>query len=367
MRAAVQIGYGAIDEAIVVRDDMPDPAGIGAGEVRIRLRGAALNRKELFALADLRGPGIRPRPPLPHVPGADGWGVVEAVGEGVTSVAAGDRVVIYGGLHCGACRWCVAGEQSACVGYGVIGEQTWGTLADAIVVSERNVERVPDDAPADLLSCACASWVTAWRGLITAAQVRPGETVLVVGASGGVGTAAVRIASMAGARVIATTLGAVKAARVRDLGADVVIDVAQDASELPDGRGASAVANGGFAAAVLDATNGEGVDVAVDATGAATWPDAIRSLAPFGRLVTSGATSGDAPAISIREIYQRHRRIIGAPLGSRRDFRELLRALLQGRLSPVVHATLPLSRVREGLHMLARREVVGKVAIALDE
>lgn len=344
MLAAVQIGYGTIRESVRV-GQVADPAP-GAGEVLVRVHGSTLNRKDLFALENLQGPGIRPRPPLPHVNGTDAWGVVEAVGPGIRDWRAGDRVVVYPGLFCGRCEWCVRGESSACVEYGVLGEQRWGSHAELVVAPAANLERVPDDAPADALACAGGSWLTAWRGLITAAAIRPGETVLVVGASGGVGTAAIRIARLAGCRVIAVAGTAQGTALALEAGAETAIE-----------RGE------GIVERVRSLTDGRGVDAAIDSVGGATWRDTIDSLAPFGRMAICGATAGDAPAISIREIYQRHRRILGAPLGSRSEFTTLVRALVSGRLQPVVHARVPLARIQEGLEMLARREFFGKIVV----
>jgi NADPH2:quinone reductase len=346
VQAAVQIGYGAVDEAIVVRE-VPTPAP-GPGEVLVRVAGATVNRKDLFALQNLTGPGIRPRAPLPHVGGADGWGEIAAIGPQTSGWAIGERVVVYPGLHCGTCEWCLRGEQSACVCYGVLGEQGPGCHAECVVVPVRNLERVPPDVRSEDLAAACASWLTAWRALIGVAHVRPGETLLVVGASGGVGTGAIRIGALAGCRVIAAIRGPARARRAIEIGAEAVVDC-----EAED-----------FDARVRELTGGRGADVVLDSVGAATWRRSINATAPFGRMVICGATSGDRPDISVREIYQYHRRILGAPLGSRADLRDLLRAIAAGKLAPVVHAVYPLSAVREALRALESRTVFGKIVLA---
>jgi NADPH2:quinone reductase len=344
MRAAVQVGYGGIDESVRLTDvATPVPR---AGEVLVRVGGSTLNRKDLFALANLTGPGIRPRPPLPHINGTDAWGVVAATGAEVDEWRPGDRVLVYPGLYCARCAWCVRGETSACVSYGVVGEQSWGSHAEYLLVPARNLERVDADADPDVLACAGGSWLTAWHALVTVAAVRPGETVLIVGASGGVGTAAIRIARMAGCRVAAVVGTPWKADRARDIGADIVLTTAES-----------------FASRVRDFTGGRGADVALDSVGAATWRDTIQSLASFGRMAICGATSGDLPAISIREVYQHHRRILGAPLGTRSEFSALAASLVSGRLQPVVDATLPLHRLTDGLRLLERRDFFGKIAI----
>lgn len=346
MRAVVQTGYGHVRDAVHVTEvDAREP---GVDEVEVAVFQACLNRKDLFALAGLQGPGIRPLPPLPHVGGADGAGTVIRTGAHVRSLTPGDRVVVYGGLHCGTCEWCTRGEQSACVAYGVIGEQAWGCLAERVVVPARNLLRLPDTVTWHQAAAVNASWVTAWNALVRAAMVRAGETVLVTAASGGVGTGAIRIARLSGCRVIAVVGAAGKVERVRAVGADLVLLAEDD-----------------WVTAVKETTAGRGVEVAIDSVGAATWPHVIDVLAPFGRMVVCGATSGDAPVFSIRTLYQRHRRILGAPLGRLADAAAVLAAVASGRLQPVVHARLPVERVRDGLEMLARREAVGKVVIEM--
>lgn len=345
MKAAVQVGYGDPETSIAIRD-VPRPP-LEAGEVVLRVDGSTLNRKDLFALANLTGPGIRPRPPLPHVNGTDAWGTVEDVAPDVSAWRPGDRAAVYPGLFCGRCEWCLRGETSACQTYGVVGEQCWGSHAEYLVVPERNLEPVPAGMSDDALACAGGSWLTAWRALVGVANVRAGETVLVSGASGGVGTAAVSIARLAGCRVIAVAGTPWKARRLEQIGADHAIP-------------ATAIAE-----RVKDLTAGRGADAALDCVGGEAWREVIQALAPSGRMAICGATAGDSPAFSIREIYQQHRRILGAPLGTRAEFRDLVRCLAGGRLAPVVHATLPLDRITDGLRMLARREVVGKIALAV--
>lgn len=344
MRAAVQTGYG--DARAMLRvGDVPTPRP-GRDEVVVRVEGSTVNRKDLFALARLTGPGIRHPPPLPHVNGADAWGVVAAVGDGVDHWRSGDRVVVYPGLYCARCEWCVRGETSACVEYGVIGEQRWGGHAEFLAVPARNLERVPDGMSDAALACAGGSWVTAWRALVTVARVRPAETVLVVGASGGVGVGAMAVARLAGCRVVAVVGSPAKVDAVRRLGADEVL--AADAA-TPE--------------RVRAVTDGRGADVAIDSVGGPGWRRTIASLAPHGRMTICGATAGDSPEISIREIYQHHRQILGAPLGSRAEFGDLVRALAAGRLRPVVAAEMPLERIHDALRLLESRAFVGKIAV----
>jgi NADPH2:quinone reductase len=344
MRAVVQTGYGELHSSLRL-DDVPIPVP-AAGEVVVRVEGSTLNRKDLFAVARLTGPGIRRRPPLPHVNGTDAWGTVARVGESVDGWQEGDRVVVYPGLYCGRCEWCRRGETSACIEYGVVGEQRWGSHAEYMAVPAVNLERVPSRMPARALTCAGGSWLTAWRALIRVATIRAGETVLIVGASGGVGTGAIAVARLAGCPVIAVVGSESKIEAVRDLGADHVLLADDDVDER-----------------VRSLTGGRGVDVALDCVGGAGWRRTIASLAPLGRMTICGATAGDNPDISIREIYQQHRQILGAPLGTRAEFHDLVRCLASGRLRPIVHAELPLERIHDGLRMLESRSFVGKIAV----
>jgi NADPH:quinone reductase-like Zn-dependent oxidoreductase len=344
MRAAVQTGYGDLDSNLRLREvPRPNPA---PGEVVVRVQGSTLNRKDLFALARLTGPGIRRRAPLPHVNGTDAWGTVARVGDGVDEWQRGDRVLVYPGLYCRRCAWCARGETSACVEYGVVGEQRWGSHAEFMSVPAVNLERVPDGMPEAALTCAGGSWLTAWRALVSVARVRAGESVLVVGASGGVGTGAIALARLAGCRVIAVVGSESKLEMVHKLGADHVF-----------------LSGDAVAERVRSVTEGRGVEVALDCVGGAGWRRTIASLAPLGRMAICGATAGDGPEISIREIYQQHRQILGAPLGSRGEFTDLVRCLASGMLRPIVHAEIPLERIHDGLRLLESRAFVGKIAV----
>ena len=300
----------------------------------MRVGGTTLNRKDLFALVNLTGPGIRQRPPLPHINGTDTWGTVVAIGADVRDWAEGDRVVVYPGLFCGRCEWCLRGETSACLSYGVIGEQCWGSHADFVRVPARNLERVPDGLSADALACAGGSWLTAWRALVTVARLAPGETLLVTGASGGVGTRGDRHWP--------------PRRRARHRGGRIRLE---DRPRESDGRGrGAAVRRTSVAAACATLTSGRGADVALDCVGGAGWRQTINALARFGRMAICGATDGDRPDISIREIYQQHRRILGAPLGSRAEFRDLVACLASGRLTPVCMRPCRSSHSRRPAH-----------------
>jgi len=345
MQAAVLCEHGDIDALRVMSWPVPTAT---VGEVRVRVRAAALNRADLSIIRGLSGPGIRPKH-LPLIPGVDLAGEIDALGKGVDTAqwAVGDRVVAYPGVFCGTCRACERGEESMCERYQIIGEERHGGFAEYTVVPASNLARVPDGVPFDVAAAAPATFTTAWRMLVTCARLTPGDTVLVVGVGSGVSTAAIAIARRVGATVLGTTSVPAKADAARALGASAVISGYDEP----------------FDDWVMEQTNHRGVDVVIDSVGAATWRSSIRSLTPGGALVVCGATSGDEPSISIRELYQHHRRILGAPLGNRREFRRVMRLVFDGELVPVIDRRYPLTAIGEALERLANREQFGKVVV----
>jgi NADPH:quinone reductase-like Zn-dependent oxidoreductase len=321
----------------------PEP---GPGEVRLRVAAAALNHLDVFGRTGVSGPGIREHH-YPHVSGVDVAGTVDVAGAGVEDPRTGTPVVVYAGISCGRCELCHRGETSMCRDYRIFGEQTWGGLAEYAIVPAANLMTLPDGFDLTAAAAAPAAFTTAWRLLVTAGQIRPGERVLVVGAGGGVASAALAIALAAGAQVYATSSSGWKLERALALGALSGVN----SSERDFGDWA------------MEVTGGRGMDLVVDSVGAATWRRSIRSLAPGGRLCVCGATSGDAPDISIRELYQSHRRILGAPMGGRKDFDAAMAMVLGGRLKPVIHAVYPLERTGEALDELEAGRQFGKIVI----
>jgi NADPH:quinone reductase-like Zn-dependent oxidoreductase len=254
--------------------DLPAPPPPAAGEVRIAIRAAALNHLDLFVVR-----GLPYDIAFPHILGADGAGVVDAVGDGVSRVKIGDRVMINPGISDYTCAYCRAGEHSLCTTFRMLGEHLPGTIAEWVVVPVQNVEPVPVlEPPLTWAEAAAFSLVTltAWRMLVTRAAVQPGETVLVWGIGGGAALAALRVAKLRGARVIATSSSDAKLATAKTLGADVVLNHRTQA----------------VAREVRAHTGGRGAEVVVDNVGEATWEESLRALARGGRLVTCGATTG---------------------------------------------------------------------------
>ncbi len=346
MKAVVIREHGGLDKLLL--EDVPTPRP-GPGDALVRVRAVALNNLDIWARSG--PPGGRPVYPwrerrLPITTGVDVAGVVEEVGPDAGQVAVGDRVVINSILYCGRCEWCLAGEQSMCREYRIYGEHTPGGMAEFTVAPAKNLLRIPDDLPFERAAAAPVCCTTAWRMLVTVGRLRAGEDLLVVGASGGVGSAALAIGKRAGARVFALVAGEEKARKAAALG---VIPI--DRTRHPS-----------FSERVLEVTR-MGVHVVADPVGAPTWPESIRSLRPGGRMVVCGASGGERPNIDIREVYQRHRQILGAPMGNVSDFETVMDLVFRGEIDPVIHTVLPLSQVREAHRAFEAREHFGKIVL----
>ncbi|HTY40846.1 MAG TPA: zinc-binding dehydrogenase [Thermoanaerobaculia bacterium] len=323
--------------------DRPDPEP-GPGEARVAVRAAAMNRLDVFVRDGI--PGV----PLPQIPGADGAGIVDAVGAGVTGLAPGDRVLVQPGLYCNECEFCRAGEQSLCVNYRIVGEHAAGTFAERVVLPRRNLFSIPAGLSFAEAAAFPLAYQTAWRMIVGRAAVRPGETVLVHGAGGGVGAAALEIAVLAGARVFATTSGADKASRARESGAEATIDYrTEDVLQ-----------------AVRRLTDKRGVDVVVDTVGEATWMTSLKIAAKGGRIVTCGATSGPNPKEEIRLVFWKQLSILGSTMANDHEFRTLYAAVASGRLRPRVDRVFPFSRAAEAYRYLEEGRHHGKLVLVPD-
>ena len=324
--------------------ELPDPEP-GPGEVVVAVAAVGLNHLDLWVR---RGalPGVEPR--LPHVGGSEVAGRVEAIGVGVEGWAPGDRVVLNPGLWCGRCEWCLRGEESMCLRYGILGEHVAGGAAERISVPAANLLALPDGYDFERAAAAPLVFQTAWRALIGRAGLRAGEIVLVTGASGGVSTAAIQIARLAGATVYAVTSGPQNVRRVEELGAELVIDRLEES----------------FSRRVWRETGKRGVDVVIDSVGEAIWEDAVRTLARGGRLVTYGATTGPLGRLDIPPLFWRQIQVIGSTMGSRSEFERVMRLVFEERLRPIVDEVLPLERIREAHERLERGDVFGKLLLA---
>jgi NADPH2:quinone reductase len=344
MKAVFLTAHGGND--VLSFGDQPDPVP-GAGEVLVRIEAAALNGLDIFVRNGIPGVPVT----FPHVPGADGTGVVEALGEGVKGPAPGTRVVLQPGLSCGTCEFCLAGEGSLCVSFRILGEHLAGTFAEKVAVPRANVYPAPGRLSPEKAAAFPLVGLTAWRMLVTRAALRPGETVLVHGIGGGVSTMAVQIAKLCGAsRVFVTSSSKEKLEKARALGADETIDYkAADVGK-----------------AIRELTKKRGVDVVVDSVGAATWRHSLNSAAKNGRIVTCGATSGPNPEEEIRTIFWKQLTILGSTMGTDAEFTAMLSAVEAGRIDPVVDSVFPLSDARQAYERMASGAAFGKIVLKMN-
>lgn len=320
--------------------DVDDPVA-RPGEVLLGVKASSLNHLDIFVRRGI--PGIR----LPHIPGSDASGVVVAVGDGVTSVRPGDRVLVNPSFSCGRCEFCVRGDVSMCRSFKILGEHVPGACCERIVVPEENVIAIPEGLSFTDAAAVPLVFVTSWRMLITRARLRAGESVLVLGAASGVGTACIQIAKFAGARVIACAGGEEKIELCRGLGADVLVDYVRE----------------DFLKRVREETGKRGVDVCVDFVGKDTWAKSIQSLAKGGRLVTCGATTGyDAPT-DLRHVFFKQLEVIGSTMGSKSELLAPLRLIFEGRMRAVVGSVFDLEDTAEAHRMMEARKALGKIVI----
>ena len=319
----------------------PEPR---AGEVRVAIRAAAMNRLDIFVRDGI--PGV----PLPQIPGADGAGVVDAVGEGVEGFSVGERVLVQPGLYCNACEVCRSGEQSLCVTFRIVGEHVPGTFAEKVVVPARNVFSAPERLSFEQAAAFPLVYQTAWRMVVTRGDVRPGQTVLIHGGGGGAAGAVLEIARLAGARVFATTSGEEKARRLSEAGAEVVLDYRKQ----------------DVAKEIRNLTGKRGVDVVIDSVGEKTWMTSLKCAANGGRIVTCGATTGPNPTEEIRLIFWKQLSILGSTMANEREFRAMLSAVEAGHLTPRIDSTFAFSRAKEAYEHLEKGDHHGKIVLVPD-
>lgn len=320
--------------------DTPEP---GPGEVQVEIKAIGVNRADLWMRSGL--PGLKLE--MPHIPGGDGAGVVSAAGEGVSDFAIGDRVVINGTLSCGHCEACLAGQDNQCRTGGVLGEARRGSYVETIVLPPRQLLKIPDHVAFEEAAAASLVYLTAYHSLITKGDLKPGETVLIVGAGGGVNTASIQIAKLTGATVYVVGSSDNKLAQAKELGADHTINRhAED-----------------WGKAIFKMTNRRGVDVVVDNVGQATWMTSLRALTRGGRMLVVGNTSGYDIQLDSRYIFAKHLSIIGSTMSTQADFRRVMEMVFAGKLMPVIDCILPLEQAAKAHQMLEQSEVFGKIVL----
>ena len=327
---------------VLMYEDVPDPQPRN-DQVLVRVKACSLNHLDVWVRKGL--PGVK----LPHILGSDIAGEVVEIGEYVRDFKPGQRVLVAPMHFCGHCPKCLAGLQNHCREFTVLGNAVDGGNCELIAVAAANVIPIPDTL--DFIQAASVPlvFVTAWHMLVGLAAVRPGQTVLVLGASSGVGIAAIQIAKLFHCRVITTAGDEAKLEKGRALGADFGINhYKQKISEE-----------------VRKITNKEGVDIVVEHVGAATWDESVRSLKSGGKLVTCGATTGPNVSLDLRHLFARQLSLFGSYMGTMSELQEVLNHVFAGRLRPVVDRTFPLIETRAAHECLENSQMFGKVVLTL--
>jgi NADPH:quinone reductase-like Zn-dependent oxidoreductase len=325
-------------------EEIPQPAP-RPDQILVRVRACSVNHLDLWVRGGIPGLKI----PLPHVLGSDIAGEVVAVGDLCERVKPGWRVVLSPGVSCRQCRQCLSGQDNFCRRYTLFGYGTDGGNAEFLAAPEYTAIQIPDELGFKEAAAAPLVFLTAWHMLTARAQLRLGEDVLVLAASSGVGQAAIQIAKLHHCRVIATAGGEAKLAKARELGADHAIDhYAQD-----------------IAAEVKKITGKRGVDVVFEHVGQATWPKSLEALAPGGRLVTCGATTGYEGKIDLRYLFSRQLSLLGSFMGTMGELHEVLPFVFRKQLKPVIDRVYPLEEIRAAHERIENKEQFGKIVLTL--
>jgi NADPH:quinone reductase-like Zn-dependent oxidoreductase len=341
MRAAVIQQHGGLDRLRV--EEGPEPR-FAEDEVVLKVHSAGLNHLDIWVRNGRAGLEVA----MPHVLGSDAAGVVTAVGANVKNVGIGDEVVVNPGLSCGSCEFCNRGEQSGCSSFGIVGMTRPGTFAEQVAVPAGNVHPKPSHMDFDEAGAFVLSYLTAWRMLMTRAQLMPGQTVLIHGIGGGVALSALQLAKLTGARVIVTSSSDEKLARASQIGADYTINY-----EAVDD----------LAKCARDFTSGRGVDIIIDTVGAATWAIDFSAVCRGGKIALCGVTSGRHADTNLQTLYWNQLTILGSTMGSDEDLRQMLKAVTAAKLMPVIDSVTSLENVRDAMDKMETGKQFGKIVL----
>ncbi len=325
-------------------ENVPDPIP-GPDEVVVRVSACALNFLDIW---ERRGiPGLKI--PLPHISGSDVAGVIESVGAGVRHLKQGQKTVICPGISCMHCEACLAGMDSQCPGYSVLGYVTDGGYAERVKVPAVNAFPYPEGLDEAAAAAVPLVFMTSWHMLVTRCHVKAGDNVLIIGAGSGVGSAAIQIAKFFRARVIATAGSEGKLEKALHIGADCVINHSKQS----------------IRSEVKRLTESRGADIVFEHVGASTWQDSLSSLAPGGRLVTCGATTGHNVGIDIRHLFVKQISVLGSFMGTKNELLRVLHLIQEGHLRPVISDVLPLKDAARAQAILENRQHFGKVVLSV--
>ena len=323
-------------------EEAPDPK-IKASEILVRVKACALNHLDIWARSGTR----KERIPLPHISGCDISGEVVDIGNLVSGHSKGGKVLIAPGISCGICDYCSNGWDSLCDSYKIIGYETQGGYAEYVAVPGMNALPIPDKLSFEQAAAIPLVFLTAWHMLVTRARLVPGEMVLVWAAGSGVGSAAVQVAKLLGAKVIATVGSDGKRDKAEKLGADFVLN--HHTQDIPN--------------EIKQVTNGKKANVVFDHIGQATWEKSMKSMAPAGRLVNCGVTSGGKAEIDIRYIFVKQFSLMGSFMGGRGELLKVLSFFEDGKLKPVVDSVFPLAEAAKAQERMEKSEHFGKIVL----
>jgi len=341
--------HGGLDQ-IEYRTDLPKPEP-KRGEIRIRVKAAALNHLDLFVVNGMPGVKIVP----PWILGADATGIVDAIGDlsgtSDNQLRIGDTVIVNPGLSDHSCEFCMAGEQSACVNFKLLGEHAPGTLAEYIVIPAHNARSIPKDKPVEQAAAFTLATLTAWRMVVTRARVKKTDNVLIWGIGGGVALAALEIVRTIGATAWVTSHSDEKLALARGLGAENLLNyTTTDVGKEIRAR-----------------TNKRGVDVVFDTVGETTWAQSLVALGRRGRLVTCGATSGPIVQMDVRRLFWNQWDIMGSTMGNDSEFDAVTSEFHAGHLTPLVDSVFDISQGRQAFERLASGQQFGKIVVRIPD
>lgn len=341
MKAIVLEKNGPAENLKLAEVPTPEPK---KNEVLIRLKATGINHVDIW----VRQGGPAYPVSLPHILGADGSGVVEKMGEEAEGVTPGERVLILPAIFCGECQFCKKGQTNQCVNFEILGTKRNGTYAEYVCVPDQNVIPIPDSLSFEQTAAFPLAYLTAWHMLMGRAKLQPKEKVLIVGASAGIAVAAIQIAKAHKAEVYAATSTPSKTDKIKALGADHIYS-GQNEQDLSTW--------------VQKMTDGAGVDVVFEHVGPATWEQSMKSLTKYGRLVTCGATTGPKVDLDLRSLYGRDISILGARMGTEREFLDLTGEVFSGKLKPVIDKAFPLSEAAQAHAYLEAKNQFGKVLL----
>lgn len=340
MKAVIFHEFGGPDKLIY--EDVAEPT-IGKDEVLVRVKACSINHLDIWVRGGIPAYKIS----LPHISGCDVSGIVEKIGEDVQNINIGERVIIAPGLSCFKCNYCLSGHDNLCLSYRIMGAGTDGGYAEYTKAPAINIIPIPEKISFEEAAAFPLVFLTAWHMLITRCGLKPGQDVLVHAAGSGVGSAAIQVARLAGARVIATAGSDEKLEKAIGIGADYVINYTKE----------------DFSKRVRALTDGKGIDIVFEHVGPETWEKSVLSLAKNGKIVTCGATSGPETKTDLRYIFSRELTILGSIMGTRGELMEITRLMGQGKVKAVIDSVHPLKDARKAQELMLSRKIFGKLIL----